>query len=327
MIELTRRRLLAGTALAAGAGVLAPAASGPALAAAPVSGAQAPGLYRYKVGAFELTALYDGVWYRPIDDKFIRNAAYGDVRRAMSEAFMPADKLATPFTTLLVNTGAKLILLDTGTGGQVAPTAGTLGTNLAAAGIDPKSIDAVVISHFHPDHINGIKNKDNGRVFPNAEIMVPAPEWDFWMDDANLRAAPDGLKGVFLNFRRVFADIAKDVTRYRPGIEVATGLATVPAFGHTPGHTVFAIQSGSEQILVLSDTTQHPALFARHPEWQPAFDIDGPQAVATRKKLLDRVAADRMLVTGYHFPFPACGHIVKTADGYEHVPMLWQPTL
>ena len=88
-----------------------------------------------------------------------------------------------------------------------------------------------------------------------------------------------------------------------------------------------AIQSGSEQILVLSDTTQHPALFARHPEWQPAFDIDGPQAVATRKKLLDRVAADRMLVTGYHFPFPACGHIVKTADGYEHVPMLWQPTL
>jgi glyoxylase-like metal-dependent hydrolase (beta-lactamase superfamily II) len=325
VIELTRRRLLAGTALAAGSALAG--APDPAPAAAPAAGMQAPGLYRYKVGAFELTALYDGVWYRPIDDRFIRNAAYGDVRRAMSEAFMPADKLATPFTTLLVNTGAKLVLLDTGTGGQVAPTAGTLGTNLAAAGVDPKSIDMIVISHFHPDHINGIKDKDNARVFPNAEIMVPAPEWDFWMDDANLRAAPDGLKGVFLNFRRVFADIAKDVTRYRPGVEVATGLATVPAFGHTPGHTVFAIQSGNEQILVLSDTTQHPALFARHPEWQPAFDVDGPQAVATRKKLLDRVAADRMLVTGYHFPFPACGHIVKTADGYEHVPMLWQPTL
>ncbi len=319
MTDITRRRLLAGTALVAGAGTLVD----PLAAAAPPAGAQVPGLYRYKVGDFELTAIYDGVWYRPIDDKFVRNAAYGDVQRAMADAFMPAEKLATPFTTLLVNTGAKLILLDTGTGGQVAPTAGTLAQNLAAAGVDPKSIDTVVISHFHPDHINGIKNKDNGRVFPNAEIMVPAPEWEFWMDDANLRAAPGGLKGVFLNFRRVFADIAEDVTRYQPGIEVATGLATIPAYGHTPGHTVFALQSGRESILVLSDTTQHPALFARHPEWQPAFDIDGPLAVATRKKLLDRVAADRMLVTGYHFPFPACGHIVKTAGGYEHVPLLW----
>jgi len=319
MTDITRRRLLAGTALVAGAGTLVD----PLAAAAPPAGAQVPGLYRYKVGDFELTAIYDGVWYRPIDDKFVRNAAYGDVQRAMADAFMPAEKLATPFTTLLVNTGAKLILLDTGTGGQVAPTAGTLAQNLAAAGVDPKSIDTVVISHFHPDHINGIKNKDNGRVFPNAEIMVPAPEWEFWMDDANLRAAPGGLKGVFLNFRRVFADIAEDVTRYQPGIEVATGLATIPAYGHTPGHTVFALQSGGESILVLSDTTQHPALFARHPEWQPAFDIDGPLAVATRKKLLDRVAADRMLVTGYHFPFPACGHIVKTAGGYEHVPLLW----
>ncbi len=319
MTDITRRRLLAGTALVAGAGTLVD----PLAAAAPPAGAQVPGLYRYKVGDFELTAIYDGVWYRPIDDKFVRNAPYGDVQRAMADAFMPAEKLATPFTTLLVNTGAKLILLDTGTGGQVAPTAGTLAQNLAAAGVDPKSIDTVVISHFHPDHINGIKNKDNGRVFPNAEIMVPAPEWEFWMDDANLRAAPGGLKGVFLNFRRVFADIAEDVTRYQPGIEVATGLATIPAYGHTPGHTVFALQSGRESILVLSDTTQHPALFARHPEWQPAFDIDGPLAVATRKKLLDRVAADRMLVTGYHFPFPACGHIVKTAGGYEHVPLLW----
>ena len=147
------------------------------------------------------------------------------------------------------------------------------------------------------------------------------------MDDANLRAASGGLKNVFLNLRRVFTDIAKDVTRYRPGVEVAGGVTTIPAFGHTPGHTVFAIQSGNESIVVLSDTTQHPALFARHPEWQPQFDIDGAQAVDTRKRLLDRVSADRTLVTGYHFPFPAVGHIVKTASGYEHVPMLWQARL
>jgi len=323
MSLLSRRNLLAGTALAAGATALP---SRPQ-AATPASGEQAPGLYRYKIGTFEITALYDGVWYRPIDEKFIRNADYAEVRKAMDDAFMPAEKLATPFTTLLINTGSKLILLDTGTGGQVAPTAGTLATNLASAGIDPKTVDAIVISHFHPDHINGIKDKDNNRIFPNAEIMVPAPEWDFWMDDANLRAASGGLKNVFLNLRRVFTDIAKDVTRYRPGVEVAGGVTTIPAFGHTPGHTVFAIQSGNESIVVLSDTTQHPALFARHPEWQPQFDIDGAQAVDTRKRLLDRVSADRTLVTGYHFPFPAVGHIVKTASGYEHVPMLWQARL
>jgi len=99
--------------------------------------------------------------------------------------------------------------------------------------------------------------------------------------------------------------------------------STVDAAGHTPGHTVFALQSGNDALMVLSDTTQHPALFARHPDWQPQFDIDGALAVATRRKLLDRAATDRMLVTGYHFPFPACGHIVKTATGYEHVPVLW----
>ena len=317
MSDFTRRNLLAGASVAAAG------AAAPAQAAAPAVGKQAPSIYRYRIGSMELTAIYDGVWYRPIDEKFIRNANYGDVQRAMSDAFMPAEQLATPFTTLLVNTGKKLILLDTGTGGQVASTAGSFGANLIAAGIDPKTIDQIVISHFHPDHINGIKTKDNGLIFPNAEILVPEAEWAFWSDDANMRAASDGLKTVFHNVRRIFTDIAKDVTRYRPGKVVAPGVEMVDAPGHTPGHTVFALQSGNDSMLVLSDTTQHPALFARNPEWQPQFDIDGATAVTTRKKLLDRAAADRMLVTGYHFPFPACGHIVKTATGYEHVPLLW----
>jgi glyoxylase-like metal-dependent hydrolase (beta-lactamase superfamily II) len=314
--DLTRRNMLAGASLAAASAL-------PAQAAAPATGKQAPSIYRYRVGEMELTAIYDGVWYRPIDEKFIRKANYTDVQRAMSDAFMPEAKLATPFTMLLVNTGKKLILLDTGTGGQVASTAGAFSENLVAAGIDPKTIDQIVISHFHPDHINGIKTKDNALIFPNAEIMVPAAEWAFWSDDANMRAAPDGLKIVFHNVRRIFNDIAKDVTHYQPGKVVAPGVETVAAPGHTPGHTVFAIQSGKDAMMVLSDTTQHPALFARNPEWEPQFDIDGATAVTTRKKLLDRVAADRMLVTGYHFPFPACGHIVKTATGYEHVPLLW----
>jgi glyoxylase-like metal-dependent hydrolase (beta-lactamase superfamily II) len=321
MPKLTRRSLVAGSAVALMAG------AGPAAAEAPPANKQAPGLYRYKIGAFELTALYDGIWYRPITDTFIRNAPFADVEHALDVAFMPHDKLETPFTTLIVNTGKKLVLIDTGTGGQIAPTAGMITDNLAAAGISPKAVDQIVISHFHPDHINGIKDKDNALVFPNAEIMVPAPEWDYWMDDATMNAAPADQKLTFLNQRRIFADIAKQVTRYTPGKEVSSGIVTLPAPGHTPGHTVFAIHSGDASLMVLSDTAQHPAIFARHPDWQAAFDVDGNAAVATRKKLFDRAAADRMLVTGYHFPFPACGHLVKTASGYEHVPVPWQPVL
>ncbi len=321
MPSLTRRSLLAGSAVAALSG------AHPADAEIAPNGKQAPGIYRYKIGSFELTALYDGIWYRPITDKFIRNAPFAEVEHALDAAYMPHDKLETPFTTLIVNTGKKLVLIDTGTGGQISPTAGMIGDNLAAAGIAPKDVDQIVISHFHPDHINGIKDKDNALVFPNAEIMVPAPEWAYWMDDANLNAAPDDLKLTFRNQRRIFADIAPQVSRFDPGKEVSPGIETLPAAGHTPGHTVFAIHSGDQSLLVLGDTAQHPAIFARHPNWQAAFDIDGAEAVATRKKLFDRAAADRMLVTGYHFPFPACGHLTKTASGYEHVPLPWQPTL
>jgi glyoxylase-like metal-dependent hydrolase (beta-lactamase superfamily II) len=322
MADSTRRGVLAGGAAAALAG-----GANPAAAAAPESGKQSPGIYRYKIGSYELTALYDGIWYRPISDKFIRNAPFAEVEHALDAAFMPHDKLATPFTALVVNTGDKLVLIDTGTGGQIAPSAGALRDNLVAAGLDPNAVDRIVISHFHPDHINGIKDKDNNLIFPNAEIMVPAPEWAFWMDDANLNAAAGDLKETFLNQRRIFSDIARNLTQFEPGKEVAPGIETLPAPGHTPGHTVFAIHSGDQSLLVLSDTAQHPAVFARHPDWQAAFDVDGAAAVATRKRIFDRAAADRMLVTGYHFPFPACGHLIKTASGYEHVPIEWQTSL
>jgi glyoxylase-like metal-dependent hydrolase (beta-lactamase superfamily II) len=322
MARVTRRGVLAGSA-AATFGTTAHSA----IAAAPPAGKAGPAIYRYRIGAYELTALYDGIWYRPIGKDFIRDVPFAEVEHALDAAFMPHDKLATPFTTLIVNTGQKLVLLDTGTGGQISPTAGMVVDNLAAAGIAPKQVDQIVISHFHPDHINGIKDKDNNLIFPNAEIMVPEAEWAFWMDDANMNAAPAAMKETFRNQRRIFSDIAQRVTRFAPGKEVAPGIETLAAPGHTPGHTVFAVHSGSQSLMVLSDTAQHPAVFARHPDWQAAFDVDGAETIITRKKLFDRAAADRMLVTGYHFPFPACGHLVKTATGYEHVPIEWQTTL
>jgi glyoxylase-like metal-dependent hydrolase (beta-lactamase superfamily II) len=319
MRPVSRRSFLTSSAFAAAAFAM------PAEAKAPFAGTQGPGVYRLKLGDFQLTALFDGVWYLPIDDKFVRNAGAAEVNQALAAAFLPPNVLPISFTALLVNTGSKLVLIDTGTAGQVADTAGSMLENLRTAGIDPRAVDTILISHFHPDHIDGIKTKDGAKVLPNAEILVPEPEWDFWMNDANMAPAEGAVKRYFLNAHRIFRDIASEVRRFQPGAEVVPGIVSIPAFGHTPGHTAFAIHSGNQSMLSMSDTVRNPYLFARHPDWQPTFDMDGPQAVATRRQTLDRVVADRMLVQAYHFPFPACGHMAKTATGYDLVPVEWQP--
>ncbi len=323
MTELTRRNLFAGSALAAAAMTLPATAQ----AAAPATGKQAAAFYRYKVGTFEITAIHDGVWLREIDEKFVRNVAWGDVEKAMAEAHMAAKILPTPFTPVVVNTGSKLVMIDAGTGGQLPAPSGSFLANLAAAGIDPKAIDLILISHFHPDHINGLRDKDGGMVFPNAEIHVPAPEWAYWMDDANMMKAPEAARPVWLNARRIFRDIAGKVNRFETAKELAPGITTVLTPGHTPGHASFAVASGNQSMLVLGDVTNNPYLFLRNPDWQGVFDTDGPLAVETRKTLFDRAAADRMLLQGYHFPFPASGYVNKTAKGYDLVPAMWQPSL
>jgi glyoxylase-like metal-dependent hydrolase (beta-lactamase superfamily II) len=137
--------------------------------------------------------------------------------------------------------------------------------------------------------------------------------------------APQRIKMYFLNARRIFGDIGKEVRRFKPGVEVAPGITSIPAFGHTPGHTAFVVASRNRSMLVMSDTERNPYLFARHPDWQPLFDMDGPMAVKARRQMLDRAAADRMLVEAYHFPFPASGHIVRNGRGYELVSEEWRP--
>jgi glyoxylase-like metal-dependent hydrolase (beta-lactamase superfamily II) len=321
MPAFSRRSFLTGPLLAAGCAALPM----PGRAAAPATGGQGPGVYRYTLGDYQLTALYDGIWYLPIDDKFVRNASGAQVNEALAAAFLAPSVLPISFTALLVNTGSKLVLIDTGTAGQVTDSAGFMNANLAAAGISPSAIDLILISHFHPDHIDGIKTKDGDKVFANAEILVPEPEWAFWMDDGNMSRASGAVHRYFLNARRIFKDIAKEVRPFKPGTEVAPGIVSVPAFGHTPGHTAFAIHSGNQSMLAMSDTAREPWLFVRHPEWQPSYDMDGALAAQTRKAMLDRAAADRMLIEAYHFPFPACGHMLKTPTGYELVPAMWQP--
>lgn len=324
-MELSRRAMLAGAAATAAlpASSLAPL---PAFAKAPLAGAQAPSAYRYRIGDVEVTAIHDGFFARPIDG-FVRNAEVADVKKALEDAFLPGDRLPISFTTLVVNTGSRLILIDTGNGDSGAPTSGAWMKNFRAAGFDPKDVDTVVISHFHGDHINGLRLKDGTAVFANAEIAIPAAEWDYWMDDAKMASAPDGLKGNFQNVRRVFGPVAKDVRRFDAGKEAAAGLVAVAAPGHTPGHTAFALQSGAGRLMVMSDTTNHPALFVRNPEWQAIFDMDGAQAIQTRRRLLDMATSEKAQVAFYHAPFPATGHIAKDGNGYRLVPAQWSSAM
>lgn len=315
----------------AGAGALATAATFglPGLAPGHAQGTpvnQAPGFYRYKVGDITLTAINDGFAQRPLEG-FVRNAELADVKKAMEQAFLPADALSISFTTLAIQHGGKLTLIDTGNGDSGAPTSGAWAANFKAAGFDPKDVSTVVFSHFHGDHINGFRLKSGSAAFPNAEIMVPAAEWAFWMDDAKMSAAPEGMKGAFANVRRVFSPVAKDVKQFEAGKEILPGITAVAAPGHTPGHTVFAVSSGNGRLMIMSDTTNHPALFVRNPDWSAVFDMDGPEAAATRRKLLDMVAAERMQVAFYHAPFPATGHIAKAGNGFELVPVQWSTAI
>jgi glyoxylase-like metal-dependent hydrolase (beta-lactamase superfamily II) len=324
MSDFTRRVLLGAVAAAAAA----PLASAPAArAAAPSAGRQVPGIYRYKVGEFELTAINDGVNLRPMQDGFVKNAPLDEVKNALDEAFLPTDKLPIPFNQLIVNTGRRVVLVDTGTGGQLAPTAGMLIENMEAAGIDPKAVDTILISHFHGDHILGLRTKEGELAFPNAEVQVPEAEWAFWMDEGEASRAPEGMKQNFANARKTFEPIAKDVKRYEADKELVSGITSIAAYGHTPGHTAFRISSGSDQLIVLSDTSNHPALFVRNPGWHAVFDMDPTMAEDTRRKMFDMVSADRLRVQGYHFPFPATGHIAKDGDGYDFIPANWNPLL
>ncbi|MBD3848186.1 MBL fold metallo-hydrolase [Bosea sp. SSUT16] len=324
-IRLSRRKTMAGAGALAATAALGLPAVPPAQAQTPAGG-QAPGFYRYKVGDITLTAINDGFAKRPLEG-FVRNAELSDVKKAMAGAFLSQDALNITFTTLAIQQGGKLTLIDTGNGDSGAPTSGTWMANFRAAGFDPKDVSTVIFSHFHGDHINGFRLKNGTAVFPNAEAMVPSAEWAFWMDDAKMNAAPEAMKGAFAGVRRVFGPVAKDVRQFEPGKEILPGITPIAAPGHTPGHTVFALSSGDSRMMIMSDTTNHPALFVRNPDWSAVFDMDGPQAAATRRKLLDMVSADRMQVAFYHAPFPATGFIAKDGNGFEMVPVQWSPAI
>lgn len=320
MTEITRRAMLAGTAAVA---------ASPAFAAAPQSGAQAPGYYRYKVGDIELTQLSDGAATFPMPPNFITNVSNDKAIAEATRAYLaPAGKVTVPFSPVLLNTGSKLILIDTGYGPNIGPPVGHLTASLAAAGVSPEQIDLVVISHLHPDHTNGLHNKDGSLTYRNAEIMMPEHDWAFWMSDENAAKATDPVsKGYFANSKKTLSDLKGHVTMYGWDKEIAPGLTSIATPGHTPGHTSFVVASGKDKMFIQSDVTNIPAFFLRHPDWHVMYDHDAPLAERSRRHFYDMAASEKAMVAGYHFPFPCLGHIEKVGTGYRLVPVAWSSVL
>ncbi len=286
--------------------------------------AQAPGFYRFDVGAYRAIALHDGSLVRDRPPGFVRNVADDVVGEAFAAAGMARDKLTLTFTALAIDTGSGIVLIDTGMGEGGPAGTGMLEANLKAAGIAAGDVTHVVISHFHGDHISGLRRKDGSLTFPAAQLHVPQVEWEYWTDDAKQAAAPEGLKPFFGLVRRMFGPDASLVRQFAWGDEVLPGITAVQASGHTPGMTAFEIASDGESVWFVADITNNPLLFVRHPDWQAMFDMAPEEAVATRRRLLDQAAATRQRLFFFHAPFPGVAYVVKTGDGYEYLPALWQ---
>ena len=328
MTPISRRTALAASVIAAAGAGMAPAG-----ASAPQSGQQAAGFYRYKLGDIEMTVVNDGVSRMPITDDFIRNVPKAQVNATLDELFMERDIYAGPYNPLIINNGGKLTLVDTGTGeaGFKASggISGRLMINMAAAGIKPGDIDTVILSHYHGDHINGLIMADDRLAFPNAEILAPEVEHAFWMNDGEMsRAATPRVDATFKNARRVMKpEVLKRLRTYAWDKEVIPGVTSLRTPGHTPGHASLVVSSGAKSIYVQGDVTHAPFFFARNPGWHFMLDVDPVAAEATRRRVYDMLVAERMLVQGFHYPFPSLGHVEKTATGYREVLVQWSPTI
>jgi len=313
MPQLSRRDFVVSTALAGALGLNARLVT-PAFAQKTPDPAK--GFVSYKIGSAEVIALYDGIWEKPHDPAFITNASVDDVKAAMAKAGLTTDFVSIPFTVAVIKNGGKTILCDSGTGGQVQPTAGKMMTNMQAAGIDPAKIDTILISHFHPDHIFGLMEKGtNAPVFANAEIVVSDVEYKFWTDPGVFDKLNEARKPLAKRIQTVFP-AWKNIRQVTGEPEVSPGIRFVMAPGHTPGHRAFHLASGSNQLMISNDTAYVPALVAANPGWRGQYDQDAATAEATRRALLDRVIADKIAICGYHFPFPGAGTIRRDGAGY-----------
>ncbi|MFN3746192.1 MAG: MBL fold metallo-hydrolase [Hyphomicrobiaceae bacterium] len=305
----TRREVMVGGFAAA----LATSAAGLPVSARPGSG---EGIHKFVLGDLHITILSDGIFDVPTR-LLNREMEQDAIEAALGGALSASGQVQYSVNTVLVRSGAELVLIDAGAGGTWAPTVGKLADRLAAAGIDPHSITRVVVTHAHPDHLWGLVDEfDNALRFANAQHTMPAPELDFWRN-VSVEALPARLHGVAAGAKRVIGTIGARLAGVAPDAEIALGIAFVPTPGHTPGHCSVRLSSGPRGLIVTADTVFHPRVSFAHPEWQPVADMDGIAAVASRRRLLDMAATDRLQIAAYHLPFPGLGRVERHGTAYR----------
>jgi glyoxylase-like metal-dependent hydrolase (beta-lactamase superfamily II) len=281
---------------------------------------QIAGVYHRRIGDIVVTAISDGYLDGTLD--VMRNVDLEKARQILTDAFRPARR--TSVNTFLIHSRGRIAIVDTGSGNYLQPTAGFVQPSLAAAGIDPKSIDTVLLTHMHPDHSAGLVDMSNGQLlFPNAELVMHENELAHWFDDGAMAKVDErSAKLYFMAGREQVAPYRNRTRLFREG-EVFPGVTAVPSLGHTPGHTAYLVASGNEQLMIWGDTVHVPEVQTAFPEAGMAFDTDLAAAAAARKRMFDRVATDRVLIAGMHLHFPAFSRLARRGNAYALYPEAW----
>jgi glyoxylase-like metal-dependent hydrolase (beta-lactamase superfamily II) len=306
--------------IAAASSVIFLSGIAPVFAAAPQAKFPAPAFFRMMLGNFEITALSDGTVDLPVD-KILSNTTPGKVDQALSKVFLKAP-LETSVNGYLINTGTKLVLVDTGAASLFGPTLGKLVNNLKAAGYTPDQVDAVLITHMHPDHVGGLVN-DGKLVFTNATVHADQRDADFWLSQANLDKAPKESQGFFKGAMASLKPYV-DAGKFKPfngNTDLVPGIKAVASPGHTPGHSTFVVESEGQKLVLWGDLMHVAAVQFANPAVTIQFDTDSKAAALQRQRAYADAAKGGYWVAAAHLSFPGIGHLRKEGRGYVFVPV------
>ena len=313
--QLSRRHALAGGVAALGASTVGlPPTS--VQAKAPLLTTQAPYFYRFPLGKMQVTMVSDGPLPLGEPSGAFLGASKEEISKLLTDNFLSPTNAVLEQNSPIVNTGSHLVLFDTGMGTQkmFGPTTGRLLKSMAEAGIKPDEIDAVAITHAHIDHIGGLVDDANARLFPNAKIYINQADYDFWTDESD----PMKNKDFVAHARKNLLPYKDQIVFIKDGQEIVPGVTAISAPGHTVGHMVFMLNSEGKQACFVGDLTHHQILLVERPRLEFAYDTDPKQSAQTRVKMLDMFAANKIPIMAYHFPWPGMGHISKAGDGFRY---------
>lgn len=287
------------------------------------NGDQAPGYFKFTLGDAKLTVVSDGNLSLPASSAGV-NADPAEVQAFMIRHFMDTNRILAHTNHVVIELSNAVVLVDVGSGNRFVDSAGRMLENLEAAGIDYDSITHVVLTHAHPDHVWGIRDDFDEAIFPNAQYFIGAVEHDWWLTPDRINQVPETLQQLVAGAVNSLTADYLQLNTVEDGFEVAPGITMIDTPGHTHGHMSLRIESNDEQLLVLGDAARNAYFDFERPDWVGSPDMDPDQTVATRKRLFDMAATDRIAVLGYHFPFPGVGHVMVEGDAYRYVPATWQ---